>query len=68
MRLGFPENENFGAKMRKLSFRFLKKKFAKTINFVAATIKKLVEFSALRAEHQKFYYIIINNFSDIFFA
>jgi len=29
--------------------------------------KKFVEFSALRAKHHKFYYIIINNFSSVFF-
>ena len=48
---------------------FAKKNPAKTYscnNIIAQ--KKLVEFSALRAQHQKFYYIIINNFSSVFFS
>ena len=39
----------------------------KTMHATINSSKKLVEFSALRAKHHKFYYIIINNFSSVFF-
>ena len=50
-----------------------KKNSAKTIDFVSATTncsKKLINFSALRAQHQfdYIYYIIINNFPSVFFS
>ena len=52
LRSEFPEKENVREKMRKFTFVFCK--LFREVSHVAATIfctKKLVEFSALRAQH-----------------
>ena len=70
--LGFPVNKKLSRKNTKIVFAKFRGKTnsAKTISILVATINceiKLMEFSAYRVEQEKFYYIIINNFSSVFF-
>ena len=41
---------------------------AKTITATIIYAKKLVEFCALRAQNKKFNYIVIHNFSSVYFS